>query len=354
MVRSLRLLLVFAALGLPALAVAETFDRAIAAAAARWLEAAGPAGEGASFAFSDRERRDWHFTPRGREGLMIGDMSRAQREATTALMRTTLSSPGVLKAQDIMRLEAVLAEVEGSSLRYRNPEGYYVSVFGDPNGYPWGWRLEGHHLSINVTIAAPNEAFVTPLFTGTNPAVPPSDSGFAKVIQQDEMTLAFRLIRSLDPEQAAAARLSSSPRNIVTGPGSGDALDRWAGIMGGGLTDGQRRGRAKVPAPVRPGPSGDLLRLGRGGLRARGLLLPDSRPAHSDRVRQHAGRQPHPRDLARPPQRLRAGRAPATLRRQPPQARRLALKRVAPDRDYTTIPIGAILRVSPPATAEPL
>ncbi len=240
MVRSLRLLLVFAALGLPALAVAETFDRAIAAAAARWLEAAGPAGEGASFAFSDRERRDWHFTPRGREGLMIGDMSRAQREATTALMRATLSSPGVLKAQDIMRLEAVLAEVEGSSLRYRNPEGYYVSVFGDPNGYPWGWRLEGHHLSINVTIAAPNEAFVTPLFTGTNPAVPPSDSGFAKVIQQDEMTLAFRLIRSLDPEQAAAARLSSSPRNIVTGPGSGDALDRWAGIMGGGLTDGQR------------------------------------------------------------------------------------------------------------------
>ena len=188
---------------------------AIAAAAARWLEAAGPAGEGASFAFSDRERRDWHFTPRGREGLMIGDMSRAQREATTALMRTTLSSPGVLKAQDIMRLEAVLAEVEGSSLRYRNPEGYYVSVFGDPNGYPWGWRLEGHHLSINVTVAAPNEAFVTPLFTGTNPAVPPSDSGFAKVIQQDEMTLALRLIQSLEPEQAAA-RLSLTGASVVS------------------------------------------------------------------------------------------------------------------------------------------
>ncbi len=240
MLRSLRLILVSAALTLPAPSVAGAFDRAMAEAASRWLEAAGPSGERASFPFADRERRDWHFTPRRREGLMIGDMSQAQKDATTDLMRATLSSTGVLKAQEIMRLEAVLAEVEGSSLSYRNPEGYYVSVFGDPKGYPWGWRLEGHHLSINVTLAAPDEAFVTPLFTGTNPAVPPSGSGFSKVIQQDEMTLALRLIRSLEPDRAAAARLSSSPRNIVTGPGNGDALDRRAGVLGPDLTDGQR------------------------------------------------------------------------------------------------------------------
>lgn len=238
--RPLRLLFVSAALMLSAPAVAGAFDRAMAEAAARWLEAAGPSGERAAFAFADRERRDWHFTPRRREGLMIGDMSQAQKDATTELMRATLSSSGVLKAQDIMRLEAVLAEIEGSSLSYRDPEGYYVSVFGDPKGYPWGWRLEGHHLSINVTLAAPDEAFVTPLFTGTNPAVPPSGSGFAKVIQHDEMALALRLIRGLDPGQAAAARLASSPRNIVAGPGRGDALDRRAGVMGADLTDGQR------------------------------------------------------------------------------------------------------------------
>ncbi len=44
----------------------------------------------ARFEFGDRERRNWHFTPRGREGLMIGDMTPAQKDATAALLRATL------------------------------------------------------------------------------------------------------------------------------------------------------------------------------------------------------------------------------------------------------------------------
>jgi len=238
--RTLSLLLIVGGLILPAVSSAETADRAMATAALKWLEVAGPAGKDARFAFGDGERRDWHFTPRSREGLMIGDMTQAQKDATTALMRATLSAPGVLKAQDIMRLEAVLAEIEGSSLRYRNPEGYYVSVFGDPNRHPWGWRLEGHHLSINVTAATPDNTFVTPLFTGTNPAIPPPGGPSTKPIQQDEMTLAFRLINSLTADQAAAAKLSRSPRNVITEPGDGDAINRRTGVTGNDLTGDQK------------------------------------------------------------------------------------------------------------------
>lgn len=238
--RTLSLLFIVGGLILPAASHAETADRTIAAAALKWLEAAGSAGEDARFEFGDRERRDWHFVPRSREGLMIGDMTPAQKDATTDLMRATLSAPGVLKAQDIMRLEAVLADIEGSSLSYRNPEGYYVSIFGDPNRHPWGWRLEGHHLSINVTAATPGDIFVTPLFTGTNPAVPPPGGQIKKPIQQEEMTLAFRLIKSLTADQAAAAKLGNSPRNIVTEPGDGDAIDRRSGVMGSDLTDEQK------------------------------------------------------------------------------------------------------------------
>ena len=206
-----------------------------------WLAAAGPDGADASFPFDAPERLDWRYTPGARAGLMIGDMTAPQKKATRDLMRATLSAPGVLKAQEIMRLEAVLAEVEGSSLSYRNPEGYYVSLFGDPGSYPWGWRLEGHHLSINVTLATPNDASATPLFIGTNPAFPPAGAGFDKPIQQEEMSLAFQLIDSLNGEQAQLARAKSSPRNIVAGPGRSDAITETTGVSGAALDPGQRR-----------------------------------------------------------------------------------------------------------------
>lgn len=140
---------------------------------------------------------------------MIGDMTPAQKDATAALLRATLSAEGVMKATDIMRLEAVLAEFEGSSLSYRNPEGYYVSLFGEPGTPPWGWRLEGHHLSINITVSTPGEIAATPLFTGTNPATPPADADINRTIQQDEIMRAVRLMRSLTPDQAEAATLDS-------------------------------------------------------------------------------------------------------------------------------------------------
>ena len=172
---------------------------------------------------------------------MIGDMTPAQKDATAALLRATLSAEGVMKATDIMRLEAVLAEFEGSSLSYRNPEGYYVSLFGEPGTPPWGWRLEGHHLSINITVSTPGEIAVTPLFTGTNPATPPADAEINRTIQQDEIMRAVRLMRSLTPDQAEAATLDSSPRNIVTGTGRGDGLKQPAGIFGRAMAPPQRQ-----------------------------------------------------------------------------------------------------------------
>jgi hypothetical protein len=139
-----------------------------------------------------------------------------------------------------MRLEAVLAEIEGSSLSYRNPEGYFVSIFGEPDVYPWGWRLEGHHLSINVTVSTANDISLTPLFTGTNPARPPAGAVVSRPIQYDEMILAARLIQTLTPEQARLAKMERSPREIVTGPGRGDAIKESVGVPAGTLNVGQR------------------------------------------------------------------------------------------------------------------
>lgn len=222
-------------------APAASFDAEIAAAAKAWIAAMGDKAKKARFEFKNDERFDWHFTPRSREGLRPRDMDAAQRDATKKLMRSTLSSGGILKAEAIMALEKVLGELEGSSTSFRDPENYLISIFGEPGGYPWGWRLEGHHLSINVTVAATGAVSVTPAFTGTNPARIPSGPRAGSRIQHDEFVLALRLAGSLTETQRNQATISSGALgNIVAGPGRGDALKTPEGLPVSQMTDAQR------------------------------------------------------------------------------------------------------------------
>lgn len=220
---------------------AERFAEQIAAAAQDWLIAIGPAAQSAQFAFDKDERVDWHFIPRRRQGIAFRDMNDVQRQAAKTLMRSTLSSQGVLKADAIMALEAVLADIEGSSLSYRDPMNYLISVFGTPGRYPWGWRLEGHHLSINVTAATADAVSVTPVFAGSNPARVPAGPQKGKQVQYDEFILAIRLARTLSAEQRAAATLGTRALgNIVTGPGRADAIAAPVGLPANELTRPQR------------------------------------------------------------------------------------------------------------------
>tara|TARA_R100001129_G_scaffold176885_1_gene151312 strand:- start:6188 stop:7216 length:1029 start_codon:yes stop_codon:yes gene_type:complete len=229
-----------AVLGAPP-ARAEPVDTAIAAAARAWQQAMGDTAPSATFAFTDDERFDWAYTPGYRKGVPIRDMTPPQRAAALALMRSTLSVPGVAKAEAIMALEAVLAEVEGSSLDYRNPEKYFVSVFGAPGRYPWGWRLEGHHLSVNVTVAAHGAVSLTPVFLGTNPAEIPGGPRKGERVQRDEYVLALRLARSLNEAQRARTLLRErSLGNVVAGPGRGDALAPPEGLPADALSPPQQ------------------------------------------------------------------------------------------------------------------
>ncbi|MEQ8505605.1 MAG: DUF3500 domain-containing protein [Rhodospirillales bacterium] len=210
---------------------ADDVDAVMARAAQAWLQAMGGKAADASFPFADDERFDWHYTPGSRNGVVFRDMTAAQRRAAKTLMQSTLSAPGVHKAEAVMALEAVLAEVEGSSLSYRDPEKYYISVFGAPGRYPWGWRLEGHHLSINVTVAAAGEVSVTPTFLGTNPARIPAGPRKGERVQQDEYVLALRLAAGLGADQRKQALLGDrSLGNVVAGPGRGDALKAPQGL----------------------------------------------------------------------------------------------------------------------------
>jgi hypothetical protein len=107
----------------------------------------------ATFPFPHAERQNWHYVPRRREGLPLKDMTADARAAVHGLLQVGLSAAGYAKASDVMRLEGVLRQLETFGAFMRNPDNYAVTIFGTPGpSAPWGWRIEGHHLSLNFTV----------------------------------------------------------------------------------------------------------------------------------------------------------------------------------------------------------
>jgi len=226
------------------LAHEPTHDR-IAAAAEAFLESLSPEQlERARRPIVDDNRLDWHYVPRSRAGVAIRDLDAPQRTALHDLLRSTLSSQGYLQAGAVMELDQVLhdlAAARGRRADHRDPELYFVTIFGDPAGdSAWAWRLEGHHLSINVTSAAGEVIGVTPWFFGANPDVVPGGhrrAGFRAL--GSEADLAWTLLRSLSPEQREIAIVSErAPRDVILSPGV-DRLDP-AGLVVADMTDEQR------------------------------------------------------------------------------------------------------------------
>jgi hypothetical protein len=224
----------------PAASAEAVWIEGMARAARTWLSTL-PRTDAALVPFASDARRDWHYVPRTRPGLALRDMTAPQRAAATALLRAGLSTKGADRAEAIMALEAVLADLEGSSRRFRDPDNYAFVVFGTPGAAPWGWRVEGHHLSVNVTVAAEGRAAFTPLFTGSNPARIPSGPRAGERLQGDEVELALALVQSLDVRQLAAATLQGrSFGDILAGPGRPDALATPEGLPATALTAAQR------------------------------------------------------------------------------------------------------------------
>jgi len=186
----------------------------------------------AVFTFDAPGRLDWHYVPRSRPGLALGDMDGRQRAAAHALVRAALSDDGHRKATDIMRLEEVLRASEIAGRLRRDPDNYAFSIFGDPEAdASWGWRVEGHHLSLNFTLAADSAQAVTPSFLGANPARVRSGplAGLRVLGRQED--IARELIRGLAGADRQRATLGArSLGDIVTGPGRGDALRAPAGL----------------------------------------------------------------------------------------------------------------------------
>lgn len=194
----------------------------MAAAANNFLAALTPELKAkATFDFADTERANWHFIPRERKGLPIKEMSQEQRLLAHALLATGLSHRGYSKAVSIMSLEAVLAEMEKGKAggAVRDPERYFVSIFGTPGKAPWGWRVEGHHLALNFTAGTDNAVAMTPSFFGTNPGEVRTGPRTGTRILGTEEDLGRTLVKSLNDEQRkSAVILGEAPKEVYNDP----------------------------------------------------------------------------------------------------------------------------------------
>jgi hypothetical protein len=137
----------------------------------------------ASFAVEGDEWTHWHFIPTdmfARKGLTIKSMTEPQRRLARTLLESGLSQRGYLTATSIMELETVLGALESARqtddarrgrAMVRDPERYFFSVFGTPSpAGTWGWRVEGHHVSLHFLVVNGTMVSSSPSFFGSNPA----------------------------------------------------------------------------------------------------------------------------------------------------------------------------------------
>jgi len=208
--------------------------------------------------FADTSRLKWNNLPvgmRARAGISIGKMNDAQRALLHRILSASLSSQGYLKATSIMHLDNLLNNFYDSlyfqkrinDTVYRNMQNlqwshrnFFLAFFGNPSDSLWGYKVEGHHLSINFSFVN-NKISVTPFFIGTDPAeYPVGEYAGWRVLGQEE-DLGIKLIHLLSPALQKKAIISNDvPRDIITGAESGKRLLDYQGVKGGEMSKEQK------------------------------------------------------------------------------------------------------------------
>ena len=230
----------------------------------------------AVYPVASEEWTRWNFIPASmfpRNGISFKELNQAQRQRAHDLMKASLSQTGYLTAASVMQLENVLREIEGPSATagapapaaqaappapvpapaadpaagergagrggggqrggrggggagagapiIRDPELYYLTVFGDPSTKgAWGWRLEGHHVSLRFAVDNGKPLVSsTPQFLGANPAEVPygygPHTGLRVLAAQEDAARA--LVLALDPKRQAIAIVAPNPRGFASG-----------------------------------------------------------------------------------------------------------------------------------------
>lgn len=204
----------------------------------------------ASIPYRDSNRQDWNNLPThsfAREGLPLGAMNDSQKIALHTLLQTGLSAQGYLKAQQIIqqdqqhRMDVFEEDGFDTDRTMYGHDYYYFSLFGEPaEDATWGWRFEGHHLSLNFSLS-PEGISVTPMFIGVDPREIMEGPYAGYSLMDEESDLAWRLINSLNADQEATATLEGKmPDDILTRTGEESHTRKIKGLKASQMTPGQQ------------------------------------------------------------------------------------------------------------------
>jgi hypothetical protein len=193
------------------------------------------------YEFDSAKKPSWSNLPVtfvARNGLPLGELSKAQRAAALEALAAVLSKEGYQKAIDIMNADDQLVKGKDNKMRF-GTENYYFAVFGKPSATkPWMVQFGGHHLGINVTMVG-KDATLTPTHTGTQPDAFMRNGKTVRPLGP-ENDLAFKLVNMLDAEQQKQAVLGATPKNLILGPGQDGKTIPPEGLKCASLKEDQR------------------------------------------------------------------------------------------------------------------
>ncbi len=211
--------------------------------AARWLDGLdGDQRARALVGFEDPLRRNWSFMHGSRvaPGLPLERMSAAQQDAALDLLATGLSADGLATAENIMLQQDILRDEWNKGSPDRNRRRFSMLVFGTPGAAAWGWRFEGHHLSLSYTLVRDQVVSVTPSSFSSEPNTVPSGPHRGLVVLPGEESMGRALFADLsDANRRAALIQQDSFGNILATAGNLGRITAPAGVPLGDLPQGQ-------------------------------------------------------------------------------------------------------------------
>jgi len=215
----------------------------IAASAQDFLKTLDDAGRSkVLFPFDSPQKSKWSNLPSPmyqRNGARLADLTQPQRAAVMSLLSVALSQDGYRKVLDIMRGDEVLKKNGRGGGPVFGEDEYFVSFVGTPSdSAPWMLQFGGHHLAINLTMAA-SQATMAPSLPAAQPASYTFEGRTVRPLGQ-ENDKAFALVNALDASQRSQAVLNYRVADLVLGPGKDGQTIQAEGIRASSLSDAQQ------------------------------------------------------------------------------------------------------------------
>ncbi len=196
------------------------------------------------FVVDDTEWRRWSNVDNGiylRQGVSLREMTDAQRQAGTALLRASLSAKGLALTDAIRKTDQTLREINDDPVRY-DEQLYFFTVMGQPSATePWGWQFEGHHLVVNYFVLG-DQVVMTPLFVGGEPAITTTGRYAGNAILQAEQDGGLAFMRALGTDDQRAATLSREKvrDDLQAGMNQDNLVLEYQGVKAGSLSAAQK------------------------------------------------------------------------------------------------------------------